>query len=260
MQRLIALLYGVSAYLFSFAAFLYLIGFLGNLYVHKTVDSVPSGPLAFSIVIDVLLLAAFALQHSVMARQGFKRRWAQLVPPAVERSTYIVATSLALILIFWQWRPIPRVLWDVRGSGPGAVLNVLFWAGWATVLTSTFLTGHLTMFGVRQVWDNFCGQKLDPSPFRTPGLYRVVRHPLYLGFVVAFWAAPVMTAGHLLISVGFTSYVLMGIYFEERDLVAHYGQLYRNYSARVPMLVPFLKRQAEPMEQTNRERRAAGGC
>lgn len=243
MQRSVALLYGLLAYLLFVVTTVYLIGFFGNLYVPKSVDSAPTGRLAASIVIDLLLIAAFAVQHSLMAREGFKRRWTRLVPPAIERSTFVVVSCLVLLLIAWQWRPIPGVLWDVRGSALGAVLNVLFWAGWGIVLASTFLISHLSMFGIRQVWANFRGQQLDSGSFGTPGLYRLVRHPLYSGFVLAFWAAPLVTTGHLLLSLGFTGYILMGIYFEERDLVANYGQLYRDYRARVPMLMPFLKAQ-----------------
>jgi methanethiol S-methyltransferase len=238
MRKVLAVLYGVAAYLFFFATFVYAIFFLAGMFVPKTVDSGTAAPVALAIAIDAALLGVFAIQHSVMARRGFKQVWTRVVSWYVERSTYVVCASAALALLLWQWRPIPGVIWDVRATWANIPLTVLFWIGWAILFVSTFLINHFELFGLAQVWAYFRGQEFHRPPFKTPSLYRMVRHPIYLGFVIAFWAVPRMTAGHLLFSVAATGYILVGIYFEERDLVAAYGDLYREYRRRVPMLLP----------------------
>lgn len=253
MKRSLALLYGVVAYLLFFATFLYAIAFLGNVLVPKTVDRGQMSAPATALIINLLLLSAFALQHSVMARYGFKKRWTRLVSWHLERSTYVLAASAALALLLWQWRPMPGVVWAVHSSSSQLALDILFWAGWATLLVSTFLINHFELFGLEQVWLYFRGQEWHRPPFRTPALYRMVRHPIYLGFVIAFWAVPVMTVGHLLFSVAATGYILVGIFFEERDLVRTYGQTYLDYRKRVPMLLPFMPRkrtQGKPAKTT----------
>ena len=240
MKRILAMLYGVFAYVFFFGTFLYAIGFVGNL-LPKSVDTGTKTPLAEAILIDAALLSLFAVQHSVMARRGFKKHWVRLVSWHIERSTFVVAASAALALLLWQWRPIPGNVWDVRGTTLGTILSVAFWVGWGILLVSTFLINHFELFGLHQVWAYFRGQEFHRPDFKAPAFYRVVRHPIYVGFLIAFWAAPVMTRGHLLFSIATTGYILVGIYFEERDLIAAYGQAYRDYRARVPMLIPLSK-------------------
>jgi protein-S-isoprenylcysteine O-methyltransferase Ste14 len=243
MKRTLALVYGSLAYAFFLATFSYAIFFIGNLWVPKTIDSGPEGPISVAIVVDLALLTVFAVQHSVMARRGFKQWWTRIVPPVVERSTYVWAATLALALILWQWRPMTSVVWDLSGTAAALPLQILSWIGWGILLLSTFLLNHFELFGLAQVWTSFKKCELHPVAFKTPSLYRVVRHPLYLGFVIAFWSAPRMTIGHLVFSIGCTGYILLGIFFEERDLIANYGQIYRDYARRVPMLIPFFKRQ-----------------
>jgi len=241
MKRILALVYGLCVYVFFLGTFLYAIGFIGNVGVPKSIDSGPQSSTATAMVIDLLLLSVFAVQHSVMARHGFKRQWTRIVSRHVERSTYVVAASAALALLLWQWRPVPNMLWEVRATGAIFTLRLLFWAGWGVLLISTFVVNHFELFGLEQVWAYFRGRELHCPEFKTPALYRLIRHPLYAGFVIAFWSTPVMTTGHLLFSVATTGYILVGIYFEERDLIAAYGQAYREYREHVPMLVPFIK-------------------
>jgi len=241
MKKVLALLYGLAAYLFFFGTFLYAIGFVGNVVVPKSIDTGKTVPLGVALVIDAVLLSLFALQHSIMARQAFKQQWTRLVSWHVERSTFVVAASAVLALLLWQWRPIPGTIWDLRRTTLGGLLQVTFWVGWGILLVSTFLINHFELFGLAQVWAYFRGQEVHRLSFKTPALYKMVRHPIYLGFVVAFWSAPVMTVGHLVFSVATTGYILVGIYFEERDLLHIYGEAYRNYRARVPMLIPLLK-------------------
>jgi protein-S-isoprenylcysteine O-methyltransferase Ste14 len=243
MGRFIAFLYGIAAYFAFFGTILYAIAFVEGLIVPRTIDlGGPASPLAQAVVIDLLLMSVFAIQHSVMARQGFKKWWTRLVPWPVERSTFVLFSSLALMLLFWQWRPIPMVLWRVDNQGLATAIRALSFLGWTIVFTSTFLINHFELFGLHQVANNMLGRTMPSPRFRTPLLYRLVRHPIYLGFVIAFWAAPVMTAGHLLFAAVTTAYLFVGIALEERDLIALFGEDYRNYKKRVPMLVPWRRR------------------
>jgi methanethiol S-methyltransferase len=242
MSALLSVIYGLAVYGLFFVTFLYAIGFVGDLAVPKAIDTGVSGPLVPALIVDVLLLGVFAIQHSVMARRGFKRRWTRIVPKAVERSTFVLFTSLALILLYWQWRPLPTPIWTVVSPDGVTALNALFWLGWGLVLVSTFLINHFELFGLRQVFARAFNRPLPPPEFKMPIFYRYVRHPLYLGFLVAFWATPTMTAGHLLFAVATTGYVLIGIYFEERDLIHQFGEQYRRYRGQVGMLLPKLSR------------------
>jgi len=243
MKRIFSLMYGLIAYAAFLPTLIYAICFVGNILVPKTIDSGAESPLFVSATLDALLLGLFAVQHSVMARQGFKRAWTKVVPRHLERPTYVLAASSMLALLLWQWRPMPEIVWQAAGFA-AALLTVTFWLGWALVLGSTLLINHLELFGVQQVWGYFRGKKYAPAKFRTPILYRIVRHPLYLGFVIAFWSAPTMSLGHLVFSIATTGYILVGIQFEERDLVAEHGRAYRQYREEVPMLIPFPKASA----------------
>lgn len=238
MGRVAILAYGLLCYLVFLGVFLYAVGFVGDLAVPRSVDSGPETGRSRALVIDLVLLGLFAVPHSVMARQGFKRWWTRVVPPPAERSTDVLVSSLLLALLFWQWRPLPGVLWEVRHPAGRAALQALFWAGWALVLWSTFLTDHFDLFGARQAYLHFTGRPYTPVRFRTPALYRLVRHPLMLGFLVAFWATPRMTAGHLLFAAATTAYILVAVRLEERDLAALHGQAYRDYQRRVSCFLP----------------------
>jgi protein-S-isoprenylcysteine O-methyltransferase Ste14 len=244
MGGIVSLLYGGLAYLVFLATFLYAIAFVGNLPVPKTIDSGAPGPLMAALVINTLLLALFAIQHSVMARPAFKRWWTRLVPSPVERTTYELLASLALLLLYWQWRPIPEVVWSVTNPAGALALQAIFWIGWGVLLLSTFLINHFELFGLRQVYARLRGETLPPPVFKTPLLYKAVRHPLYLGFLLAFWATPTMTVGHLLFAAATTGYILIGIHLEERDLTALFGDQYRRYREQVSMLVPLPGRKA----------------
>lgn len=241
MKRFAALAYGVFCYAFFLATFTYAIFFVGNLFVPKTIDSGAAPPLVEALIVNTLLLGVFAVQHSVMARPGFKRAWTKIVPKVVERSTYVLAATLALALILWQWRPMPENVWTVTDPAGVAVLWALFAIGWAVLLISTFLINHFELFGLTQVWHNFTGREPKAQAFTTPLFYKYVRHPLYLGFIIAFWSAPVMSVGHLFFAIGCTAYILVGIWFEERDLIAHFGERYRQYRRDVGMLAPKLR-------------------
>jgi protein-S-isoprenylcysteine O-methyltransferase Ste14 len=241
MNRILALLYGLTAYLIFFVTFLYAIGFVSDLVVPKTIDTGTVVPLAEALLVNILLMSLFAIQHSVMARRQFKQWWTQYVPKSVERSTYVLFASLSLALLFWQWRPIPTVVWLIGNPQIALAVTGLSIAGWLIVLTSTFLINHFELFGLHQVVNNLAGRPMPPLRFKTPVLYQLVRHPIYLGFIVAFWAAPVMTIGRLLFAAVTTAYIFVGIFLEERDLVAFFGDEYRRYKDRVSMLVPWRK-------------------
>ena len=239
MAGIASLLYGAIAYLVFVATFLYAVAFVGNLPVAKTIDSGEAGPLGPALIIDVLLLGLFAVQHSVMARPWFKRVWTRVVPKPVERSTYVLFASLVLLVLYWQWRPISAPVWSVTSPAGIALLQAVFWAGWALALVSTFLINHFELFGLHQVYARLRGRALPPPTFRTPSFYRWIRHPLYLGFVLSFWAAPSMSAGHLLFALATTGYILIAIQFEERDLIGLFGDQYRRYREQVSMLIPW---------------------
>lgn len=249
MLRVLALIYGVLAYVVFLGTFAYAIGFVGGLVVPKTVDSGDSGSMLAAIVLDLCLLSLFAAQHSVMARQNFKRWWTAVIPAAAERSTYVLASSVALLLLFWQWQPMSDVVWRVTHPVGSAIVWAAFGLGWAIVLVSTFLINHFDLFGLRQSYLQFSGRPYTPVPFRTPWLYRVVRHPIMLGFVIAFWATPTMTLGHLLFAAVVTAYILVGLQLEERDLVAHYGETYSAYQRQVRMLVPTIRSRSQRPEE-----------
>jgi len=240
-RRIAFFTYGVVCYAIFFATFLYAIGFIGGFGVPRTLDGTPSGPLLTAVAIDAGLLALFALQHSIMARTWFKEAWTRVVPKEVERSTYVLFSSAALILLFWQWRPLGGVIWSVDNDVARIALRALFAFGWGLVLVATFLINHFDLFGLRQVWLFLLGKPYTSLKFATPGPYRLVRHPLYVGWFFAFWMTPQMSSAHLLFAALATGYILVAIQFEERDLVRHHGE-YADYRKRVPMLVPFMKR------------------
>lgn len=238
MKRILVFAYGLTNYLLFVGTSLYLAGFLGDLFVTRSLDAAPIGPLWAALAVDMLLLAVFGLQHSVMARPGFKQWWTRFVPAPAERSTYMLFTNLALILLFWQWRPMGGVIWDLREPIGRGIIHGLFAFGWLTVLVATFLINHFDLFGLRQVWFYLRRKAYRTLAFKTPGPYRIVRHPLYVGWLTAFWATPTMTIGHLVFALGMTVYILVAIRFEERDLVEYHGEAYADYRRKVPMLIP----------------------
>jgi protein-S-isoprenylcysteine O-methyltransferase Ste14 len=250
-KRIAAFTYGVVAYGIFFGTFLYAIGFIGNIGVPKSIDAAPEGSLGQALVINLLLLSVFAIQHSVMARPQFKKWWTKIVPEPVERSTYVLFSSVALLLLFWQWRPMGGVIWDVQNPIGQGIMFGMFAFGWFLVLVSTFLINHFDLFGLRQVYLYLIGKEYTPLPFVTPGPYRHVRHPLYVGWFFAFWATPTMTVTHLVFALVTTGYILMAIQLEERDLVDFHGEDYVKYRRRVPMLIPrFVRRNAMPQAQS----------
>jgi protein-S-isoprenylcysteine O-methyltransferase Ste14 len=242
MKRYLTLGYGALCYAAFLASFLYAIGFVGNLPLPRTIDNGIAAPIGEAVVVNLVLLGLFAVQHSVMARPGFKRWWTRFVPASVERSTYVLLSSLLLALLCWQWRTMPQVIWDVTAPAGRFVLQALFWLGWVVVLSSTFMINHFDLFGLRQVYLASRGEPYSDLPFRTTLFYRVVRHPLMVGFIVAFWATPTMTAGHLLFALATTGYILVAVRLEEHDLMAALGDPYRHYRTQVPMMVPGLPR------------------
>jgi len=239
-----AFTYGVVVYLVFLVTFIYAVGFVGNLGVPRGLDSPATAPWLESLLIDLLLLSVFAVQHSVMARKGFKAWWTKIVSPSVERSTYVLAASLALGALCIHWKPIDGTVWSIQDATAVNIIQAVFWLGWGILLLATFLINHFELFGLRQTYAALTGKPIPQQEFRTPGLYKHVRHPIYLGFVISFWATPEMTLGHLLFAVGGTGYILVGIWFEERDLVAHFGDRYRAYREQVGMLFPRLIRRA----------------
>lgn len=240
MKRVSGLIYGFISYVIFFVTFLYAIGFIGNFLVPKSIDSVPNVPLAQALLINLGLLGIFAVQHSVMARPIFKRWLTRFIPQAFERSTYVLASSLALIGLFWFWEPMGGLIWNIQGPLGIALTYTGFVFGWALVLMSTFLINHFDLFGLRQVWLNLRKVPYSPLQFETPFVYRLVRHPLYLGWLFAFWCTPTMTMAHLVFAVATTAYILIAIQLEERDLIEAHPE-YRAYRERVPMIIPFIR-------------------
>ena len=255
-KRIAFFAYGSLSYLIFLGTFLYAIGFIGNFGVPTTLDGAARDPLGVALAIDVGLLTLFAVQHSVMARKWFKDWWTRVVPKPLERSTYVLFSSLALILLFWQWRPLGGVVWSIEDPMGRLVLRGLFAFGWALVLVSTFLINHFDLFGMRQVWLYLRGLPYTTLRFGTPGPYRLVRHPLYVGWLFAFWSTPTMTLAHLLFSIATTGYILIAIQFEERDLAREHGDAYAAYRQSVPMLVPFPRRRTDPGEAERTAMRA----
>jgi methanethiol S-methyltransferase len=251
-KRSIVFLYGLACYVVFFGTYLYAIGFVVNVFVPRSIDAPRADDFAASLIVDLALLLVFALQHSVMARQGFKRWLTRFVPEPAERSTYVLASSLALIALFAFWRPLGGTVWSVEQPAAAMALYVLCAFGWLLVLVSTFLINHFDLFGLRQVWMYLIAAPYQPVGFRTPGPYRLVRHPLYVGWLFAFWSTPTMTVAHLLFAVATTAYILVAIRLEERDLIANLGHAYREYRQRVPMLIPFTRAISEPSLKNRR--------
>jgi protein-S-isoprenylcysteine O-methyltransferase Ste14 len=244
MGPVVILLFGIIAYLIAMASVAYAIGFVANYWVPKSIDSGSVGPLGEALVVNVLLLGLFAVQHSGMARRGFKKAWTAIVPEPIERSTYVLLSGLVLWLLYWQWRPITDEIWRVDNPIGSTVLQAVYFLGWGIVLLSTFLIGHADLFGLKQVSDHWLGREATAPEFKTAALYKIVRHPMYLGLILAFWATPLMTLGHLLFAVVTTGYILIGIFLEERDLVTTFGESYETYRKRVSMLIPWPPRRS----------------
>ena len=242
MKKTFSLFYGLVSYFAFFGTILYAIGFVGNLIVPKTIDSKPGTSLTMAILVNASLLLLFALQHSIMARPAFKEWWMKIVPEHLERSTFVLLASLCLMLLMWQWQPVGGIIWSTENEIAKTVFLFFYLLGWAIVFLSTFLINHYDLFGVRQVWLYFMGKPYTQLPFHTPLFYRLVRHPLYLGFLIAFWSTPVMTIAHLLFAILTTVYILTAIQLEERDLLRAFGEKYRRYKKWVPMIIPFSKR------------------
>lgn len=257
MKRIVAFVYGIVCYGVFFATLLYAIGFLGNFGVPKSIDSGPEGSTTSALAIDGALLALFALQHSIMARPWFKRAWTSLVPEPVERSTYVLFSSLALLIMFWLWRPIGGTIWSIDGGIAETIILGLYMVGLLIVLLSTFLINHFDLFGLRQVYLYMVGRKYTHLEFRTPFLYRYMRHALYFGWLLTFWSAPVMTVAHLFFAAMTTAYILLAIRFEEADLLTVHGEKYQRYRQQVPMIMPALGGNATPRQPEAPKKTAA---
>ena len=253
--RLLILFYAIVSYATFLVSSLYAVGFVGNFLVPKSIDVGGRTNLSEAIVVDLLLLGIFAIQHSIMARPAFKQWWAEIFPAACERSTYVLLSSLILLLLFWQWRPIPMPVWQIGGMAAWLLIGV-YWLGWLIVFASTFMIDHFDLSGLRQAFFALRGAELPGQSFRTPLLYKIVRHPLMLGFLLAFWATPEMTAGHLLFAIMTTTYILVGLQLEERDLIARFGATYQQYRRRVPMLLPRISVRRQADDRRTEARRA----
>jgi len=247
LKRLLFFAYGSFSYLIFLATFLYAIAFVGGFVVPTQLDGPSQGPITTALAIDAALLMVFAVQHSVMARRWFKERWTQIVPWAIERATFVLCASAALLLLFWLWRPIGIPVWTIENGYARLIVWTLFAAGWGTVLVMTFLINHFDLFGLRQVWLLLIGKPYTPVPFRTPLPYRIIRHPLYFGFLLAFWMTPHMTLAHLVFALATTAYIVLAIQFEERDLLSEHGASYAEYRRKVPMLLPGMRSSASPL-------------
>lgn len=243
--RVLALAYGLVSYLIFLISALLAIGFVGDLFGPRTIDRGPDVSFAQAVLVDACLLGLFAVQHSIMARPAFKRWWTTIIPQSIERSTYVLLASLLQLLLFWQWLPIPLVIWNVEQSIGGIFLRGLYFFGWFIIFLSASLINHMDLFGLRQVYLHWQGREYTNVEMKTPLLYKLIRHPLMLGFLIAFWATPRMSAGHLIFALATTGYILVGIRLEERDLLTAYGEVYRRYQQRVSMLLPFPKRKIE---------------
>ena len=241
MKKMLFLIYGAIAYIIFFGTFCYAIGFVTSLFVPKHIDTPPRSDLGYALLVNAGLLTLFAIQHSVMARPAFKRWWTQFIPEPIERSTYVLLASLCLILLFWYWQPLGGVIWQVESEPARMILMSLSLLGFGIVLISTFLINHFDLFGLRQVWLNFTGKKYEHLSFKTPFFYKYVRHPLYLGFMIAFWATPTMTAAHLFFAVMTTAYMITAIQFEEKDMITRFGVTYQDYKRTAPMIIPFMR-------------------
>jgi len=242
MGRVAIFVFGVISYVIAMANLVYAIGFVGNIVVPKSIDTGASSPLVEAVTINVLLLGLFAISHSVMARPAFKSVWTRIVPLSAERSVFVLVSGLALWLLFWQWRPIPTEVWHVENEVAAAVIWGVYFLGWGILVFSTFLISHSDLFGLKQIFHNWAGKPLEAPEFKTPFLYQFVRHPIYFGMLLAFWATPVMTLGHLLFAVATTGYIVIGAWLEERDLVSIFGDKYSAYRERVSMLIPWPRR------------------